>query len=86
MVEAQHQMAVLAVIWHARATQLKLAEVRTDWMYINIHLQAQPLREQENVVLLITTTTQAQMPSMQISLLDTARCRGVMTGDILLGI
>jgi hypothetical protein len=86
MVEARHQMAVLAVIWHARATQLKPAEVRIDWMYINIHLRAQPLQEQGNGVLLIITTTQAQMPSMRISLLDTAKCRGVMTGDILLGI
>ena len=86
MAEARLQMAVLAVIWHARATLLKLAEVRIDWMYINIHLRAQPLRQPGNAVLLIITTIQAQMPSMRISLLDTARYRGVMIGDILLGI
>lgn len=78
-------MAALAAIWHVRATRPKLAEGQIDWMYTNTLLPAHHLQEQENAVLLTTTTTPTQMQSMRIFLWGIPRFRGVMTGDILLG-
>lgn len=84
MEEAQHRMEMLVVIWHAKGTQLRPVEVLIGWMSTNTRPRRRD-RHQENAVLLTTTITPAQMLNTQISLWDTARFRGAMTGVIFLG-